>query len=167
MTKLFSPRQTKLFLDHAFGTAWKNGVTDFNCLFYNTNSSWSLETYIPYGNDDCTLLTHKIIAKFTPTNFTQVAEISLDDLYVPKLQNLRKCPINIAVFPCEPYVSIKIQNGQRKLDGIEIKIIEAVADSLNFTPKYILPEDVYGNNSVYGMKEDCFNLVIIRIRFLF
>lgn len=162
-TKWVDPSQRTLWLGNAFGPSWKYGVVEINCLMQETASSWSLLTYYPYDNEDCTTMTYKTIATYTASNYTELAYLPMREFYPIKMRNMRKCPINIAVFPCAPYVFINTTNGQRHFDGIEVKIIEAVASSLNFTPRFVLPEDIYGNKSAYGVKSDCIRTVAMRI----
>lgn len=159
-TKWLDPDEVKHLLDYSFGAAWSFGIIEINCLIYDTNSTWSLITYYPYDNEDCTTFTYKTIETFTSTNYSKLANIPIKTLYYPKkVSNLRKCPINIAVFPCQPYVFTKTVNGETKFFGIEIQILEAIASSLNFTPNFILPHDVNAKFSFGDTKDNCYKMV--------
>lgn len=156
---MFDPVDADVFFDYLFRAAWHFGIIEINCLIYDTNSSWSLMTYYPYNNEDCTTFSYNTIATFTSTNYSQLAKIPMQKLYARKLINMRKCPINIAVVPSEPYVFIKQVKGRKKFDGIEIRIIKAIASSMNFTPNFILPRDIHGNVYPNATKKDCLQMV--------
>lgn len=143
-TRQFTHQETVVFLDELFGTAWKFGIVELNVLVYKTNSSWSLITYFPFIDENCIAVTHKTLATFTIANYTRLENMGWNELYLPKMRNLNKCPVNVVVYPCEPYVFESREIG-RKYDGIEIRVIDAVALAMNFTPNYILPEDEHGN----------------------
>lgn len=159
LSKLLPPNEMKALLDNVFGAAWRLGITDVNALVYNSNASWSLITYLPYGSEDCITSTYTNLTTLTEANYTRFSEMPFTELFIRKMRNMRKCPITIIVYPCDPYVFVT-ENGA-KVDGIEIRIVEAVAGLLNFTPIYILPEDRDGNRWPNVTKAKCLEMVMI------
>lgn len=157
-TKELKQEETQHFIADLFDESWRSGVIDVNTLIYSSNSSWSLITFLPYDNEDCTTLTHRKLATFTTSNYTQFANITLNELYDRKMRNLRKCPVKIVLYECEPYVFETNKSG-KTYDGIEIRIIEAVATMLNFTPQYMLPQDKNGNLWPNNSKAYCLQMV--------
>lgn len=162
-TKWLNPVETKAIFEYLFNAAWGFGIIEINCLIYATNSSWSLVTYHPYDNEDCTTFTYKTIATFASTNYSLLANIPIRTLYARKMINMRKCPITIAVVPSEPYVFTTTKKGQKTFDGIEIRLIKAIASSLNFTPNLILPHDIDDNLYPNATKRDCLEMVCFTI----
>lgn len=138
-TKWLDPGNEMMVQNHIFRSSWQSGVVDINLLVYNRNASWSLITYFPYDNEDCSKFNYKTIVTYTTSNHTQLAIMPMNKLYARKMQNLQKCPINISIFPCKPYVHTIIENGQPKVDGIEIRILKTIASALNFKPIFIMP----------------------------
>lgn len=159
-TKTIDFESRQALQNHVFGISWQFGIVDMNLLMYNGNLSWSLVTYFPYDNDDCSIFTYKTIATYTLSNYTQLAHKPLSELYAIKMENLRKCPINIAVFQSEPYIFTRTVNGQTKFDGIEIRILELIASSLNFTPNFLMPPTNDEKFNFGDTKDKCYKMVI-------
>lgn len=157
LSKWFPPRETKELLDNIFSAAWKFGIIEIDALVYTTNASWTLVTYLPYDTEDCMTLTYKNLTTLTAANYTRFADIPSAELSIKKMRNMRRCPITVVVYPCEPYVFVA-ENGT-KFDGIEIQIVEAVAALLNFTPIYMLPQDNDGNRWPNVTKPYCLQMV--------
>lgn len=126
-------------LDNLFGWAYKNKIANFNVLI-QSNSIWSLVTYMPFKKD-CQTHSHHIIATFTLNNVTKSLDIPFNELYPTKMQNLGGCKLRIAVIIFEPWVILNQVNNRLKFDGVDVKIIEEIAKKMNFTPEYILPKD--------------------------
>lgn len=157
-TREFKHEETQHFIDDVFENSWNYGIMDVNALVYNSNSSWSLITFLPYDNEDCTKLTYKTLATFTAANYSQLADIPLGRLYDRKMRNMRKCPVKVVIYTCEPYV-FETQDNGKMYDGIEIRIIETIASLLNFTPQYVLPQDKDGNLWPNNSKTYCLQMV--------
>lgn len=158
ITKWLPANETKALLDHIFSSAWKFGIIEISALAYNTNASWSLITYVPYDTEDCITLTYKNLTTLTPANYTTFAATPFTKLFLRKMRNMRKCPVNVVIYPCEPYVFESREKG-RRYDGIEVRVIDAIARAMNFTPNYILPQDEYGN--IWPNKGDFFHLKMV------
>lgn len=155
----FEPEDTRAMLQDLFAVAWGLGLTELNVSVYNADASWSLVTHFPFDTEECTTSTYRTIATFTPSNYTLFAYMPIPKFYPKKMRDLQKCPVNIAVFPCEPYVFTTIKNGQLKFDGIEIRMIKAIASKLNFTPNFILPHDISAEFNFGNTKENCYRMV--------
>lgn len=161
ITKLFNAKETNRFLKRLFGSAWSFGIVEMNALIFTSNASWSLVTYHPFDNEDCFTLTYKTIATFTPSNYTLLASIPFEKLYPGKLKNLRKCPLTVAVIPSAPYV-IEVNEKNRRFDGIDVRIIETLANSINLTTTFIIPQEEYGSDFCLNItNSECLQKVVI------
>lgn len=158
LTKWFPPEETKLLLDKIFSAAWVYGIIEISTLVYSTNASWSLITYLPYDTQDCMALTYRNLTTLTATNYTKFTDTPYAQLFLRKMRNMRKCTVNVVIYPCEPYVFESREKG-RVYDGIEVRVIDAIALAMNFTPNYILPQDEYGN--IWPNKGDSFHLKMV------
>lgn len=141
-------------LQRIFQESWKYGVLDVNVLLpHHTNSHWSLKTYLPFQND-CFALKIQHISTFTHLNYTNELNITFDQLYASKNRNFNKCPITVATYHAQPFVSItKDGRNASRFDGIEVTLIEHIATAINLTIIYNnIGEkgDVLDNGTVTG-----------------
>lgn len=161
LTQLLNPEETNKFLESFFASAWTFGIIEMNALIFTSNASWSLVTYHPFDNEDCFTLTYKTIATFTPSNYTLLASIPFEELYPRKLVNLKKCPLTVAVIPSEPYV-LEVNEKNRRFDGIDVRIIETLANSINLTTTFIIPQEEYGSDFCQNISNSqCLQKVVV------
>lgn len=132
-------------LDEIFTECWKVGIIHSNVLIQDEMTSmWELLTYLPYQNN-CHSLKKQTISLFTASNYTNQLNIPLQKLYPLKMKNLHQCPIFVATFPIEPFVfvpSTSIQwwdSKEEDFSGIEVTLINMIAEKLNFTANYFIP----------------------------
>lgn len=140
-----------------FDLAWEMHLTNFHIItkVNRTEPIWSLITYLPYQRD-CHTLTLKLMDTFTPENYTKQLKIPFSELYPEKMKNMNGCTVHIAVVHVEPYV-IKYLNGTQPIfDGIDVRIVNEVANEMNFNAEFMQPKDgrqrgiIYENRTATG-----------------
>lgn len=135
------------FLTEIFEMLWTNKLINTNVLISDGSSFWSLYTFMPY-QIDCTILTQRKIATFSPLNYTNI--MYTEEIYPQKLKNFNKCPMYIAASILEPFViKQKIFDGQIEFIGIDILIIEQFSKLLNFSIVHKYSSTHSGRGVVY------------------
>lgn len=123
-------------LDAIFELLWGNSLLDSHVLIQEQPYFWSMFTFMPYQRD-CFSLDPVKVATFTPENFTNNMNVSLEKLYPEKLGNFRKCQLYIAPSLLKPYTYIQNDShGKPQYRGIDINILEHVSKALNFVIVY-------------------------------
>lgn len=121
-------------LNGVFEVLWKNSLMDSHVLIEEKTNLWSLYTFIPYQSDCLTLDSLKL-ATFTPNNFTADINLSEQDLFPEKLNNMNNCPLYIAPSYLDPYIVLlntTDEHGQPQYSGLEFNIITQISKELNF-----------------------------------
>lgn len=126
-------------LNDIFGLLWTNSLLDAHVLIQEQPYLWSMFTFMPYQRD-CFSLDPVKVATFTPLNFTNNINVSLQALYPEKLGNFRKCQLYIAPSILFPYTYMQNDsNGKPHYKGIDINILEHISKALNFEIVYKRP----------------------------
>lgn len=138
-------------IQNIFNLLWKVQVYDVNVMFEDKNGSILVKTFLPFTKGTCNDTDPVMINEFRDGKFVK----DLKDFFPMKIQNLQKCPVNVAISnDSEPYVIVKrLVNGITELTGENIKVINALAQSLNFTIVYtFIGEEGYfhGNGTAKG-----------------
>lgn len=125
-------------LDEVFETLWKNSLINSHVLSRDRPETWSLHTYLPYHRD-CSTFSHLKLATFTPFNFSDHMNLSVEKLYPKKLHNFNKCPLYVSPHIYNPFSIVRNITDDRgyefdDLDGFEVKIINEISRKLNLTP---------------------------------
>lgn len=126
-------------IDKVVKELWSMSIDNVNFLTSNETHGF-IHTYFPFDHNKCgtDLLLHLINV------FDSTTEIWNNLNYYPeKVQNLNNCILKIGVTESIPMVMItKGTNGTKNFDGIEILLVEKLAEEFNFTPKYNIFESV-------------------------
>lgn len=123
-------------LDEALQVLWKNGLIDSHVLLQDTTNSWSLNTFL-LNKKDCFALSHLKIESFTRFNFSTPMKLIVDQVYPQKLNDFGGCPLYITPYINSPFVIVPTSfDGNYKLQGIDINIVNEISRVLNFTTVY-------------------------------
>lgn len=107
---------------------------DSHVLIQEKANFWSLYTFIPYQSD-CLTLDPLKLATFSPNNFTEDINLSVQDLYPEKFNDLNNCPLYVAPSYLEPYIvrlNTTDEHGESQYTGLEFDIITHISKALNF-----------------------------------
>lgn len=108
----------------------------YNCvvLFCNGSSEVLIKTFEPFNDVNCHDTTPLLINRFRNGKFTNDSE----NIFPLKMRNLHNCPIRVSVSnSSQPAVIATLNsNGSYQLQGSDIKILNAVSKSLNFSINY-------------------------------
>ncbi|KAH8287429.1 hypothetical protein KR054_007110 [Drosophila jambulina] len=111
-------------------------------VFLQRNGSVHVYTYYPYGPHRC--------QSSLPVFYTAFQELEsgvvglTKPLFPSKLANMHGCQLVAATFEHRPYVILEDdpqQVGGRILHGIEGRIVNTLAERMNFSLKLLVPED--------------------------
>lgn len=137
-------------LDFIFKLLWRNSLLHSHVLIQNEPHFWSMYTFMPYQRDCFTLHPLKI-ATFTPLNFTDHINASLDELFPEKLSNFRKCPLYIALSILKPYAYVQnSSDGKPQYRGIDISILQHISKALNFDIIYKRASNSAGHGNIFS-----------------
>lgn len=149
-------------LNEIFDTLWTMSLLNSNVLIQDAPNNWSIYTSLPYQNG-CLTSFHFKIETFTPSNSTKNMTISIADLYPNKLSNFNKCPLNIAASIVDPFVTLqRNSNGKPKFRGIDIDVVNQIAENLNFLAIYKRSLDGTGHGYIFSNGTITGNMGLVR-----
>lgn len=133
-------------LDEVVCQFWKNLLINVSFMV-NTNSRISLQTFIPYNEDNCNDTMLRTINQFSEQSQTWQTK----DFFPKKLTNFYGCAIKIATHKnVIPYIVREENvNGKRVLQGRVIQMIDTLSVSLNFTADLDYEPSVAAFDSCY------------------
>lgn len=115
-------------------------------MFDNGNDSVLLKSFRPFEPDNCDNTTPYVIDEFKEGGFVNSSRL----VFQNTMKNLHKCPVRASIATTvEPYVIVKkLSNNSYDLRGQDIKMLNALSESLNFTVNYtyIGPEGYFFEN---------------------
>lgn len=127
-------------------------IFHFNIIYENEQKEIVIETFMPFTSTTCDFTNLAIINKFINGKFERTSV----DFFPNKIPSIFGCPVKVATaINAEPYVLIKKhQNGTFEVGGRDIKLLEVIADKLNFKIVYSHIEDegyLFSNGSAGGI----------------
>jgi len=121
-----------------FKLMWKLKLSNVNVLYEETSGNVSVWTFLPFQSDDCESTKPVKLMTLSPSK-----QFQLNDFFLRKLRNLNRCQVRVGTADNnEPYNYAVMTNGSYKLHGRDIKLIEALAELLNFKINYSFVGDV-------------------------
>lgn len=135
-------------IEDIYERLWKLQIYNVNVLFASGNGSVDFESFNPFTDDDCNDTTSYVVNRYVNGSFTR----GFDNIFFNKMKNLHNCIITASTGnEVEPFVTIeRSPNGSHQLKGRDIKLIKALAASLNLQVKYVLSDELgylYENGS--------------------
>lgn len=120
-------------VEKIFAKARQSNIMNIN-IAYETDGITSIETYRPFTVNSCNDTTSVVLNKFIDGKFIN----DEGDFFTIKHNNLCGCPVLVATSNgSEPFVIVKyLDDGSVQLGGRDIKLIEQIAEKLNFTVVY-------------------------------
>jgi hypothetical protein len=116
-----------------FDLLWKIQIFNVNIMFEDENGEILVETFLPFKSGNCNDTTPKIINKFKNGKFEKI-----ENFFPENMKNLHKCTVKTLIWHSSPYTNFKLlPNGTFHRSGREIILINALAESLNFTIKFL------------------------------
>lgn len=120
---------------------WNIFVYNVDYLVTDDAKKVNLLTFIPFSKcEKDTCQENEYCGNIKPTIINQYVNGSFqsrDNHYPEKITNLHQCPVKIVTFNCPPMMLIDYtgndNNKKFKLNGVDGKMIETLADELNFT----------------------------------
>lgn len=120
--------RSKQNFEHLFAIMWKKKI--FNIyVIYEERNSINLATFFPFkDNEPCGNTKFTILNKYVNRNFEK-------ELKFPgKISNFHGCPLRVTTFNSDiAVIKETLKDGSIIIHGHEIKIIETLAEKLNFT----------------------------------
>lgn len=111
---------------------WDNWIYNVNVLVLEVDGNVGMYTFYPFANEHCgNDSTLYFINKYHPNNFSWSSEVFFDD----KFKNLNKCKFKVAALDTStPSVIVSSsENGTKKFSGLEVDIVNKVAEEFNLT----------------------------------
>lgn len=131
-----------------FDLFWRNGLLASHVLIQAQPYVWSMYAYVPYQRD-CFTLDPVIVAIFTPHNFTNNMNATIDELFPMRLNNFRNCPLYIAPSFLKPFLYMENNSiGMPEYKGIDINILDHISKALNFSIIYKRESSSSGHGSL-------------------
>ncbi|XP_055601619.1 uncharacterized protein LOC129750641 [Uranotaenia lowii] len=127
-----------------FQDAWRIGITNIIIITSNMSQKSSLVriyTYMPYHLNHC--------GEVGAISYHDIYQNSSTDhsvnLFPNRLRNFYNCSLKAGTFENKPFIILKgtDYNPVANVEGFEAKLIEIVANKLNFQINYMLPTDGY------------------------
>lgn len=140
-------------LHDIFKMALNLGLLKINVLIHNGDAPmWSLYFYKPYLQS-CHSIDVIKIETFSPENYTNELDMPFNSLFASSQLEFPKCPLFVSVFPFEPFVIIHNVNGSIIFTGLDITIVNEIAETLHLVPIYLLAKKrgiIYQNGTATG-----------------
>ncbi|XP_055633515.1 uncharacterized protein LOC129773880 [Toxorhynchites rutilus septentrionalis] len=120
-----------------FSEMWQKKIINVIVIAAGSSVEVLIYSYLPYQPHICGHPYPILVANISDSN-PQIG----DDLFPERLGDLFGCSLKAGVILLEPFV-ISVDNSSiQKYTGLEISIVETVAQQHNFTIKYVLPQDL-------------------------
>lgn len=134
-----------------FQFLWSIQVFKVLVIYETADGSVPVETFMPFRSGNCNNTTPITIDTFKNGEFFN----NKTNLFSDKMKNLNRCKVRVSLGNnSEPFVVSKLlSNGSYKLEGTDIKILNALSESLNFRIDYVYigrPGYLFENGSSEG-----------------
>lgn len=115
-----------------FRLLWKTQIYNVNVMFEAQNSSIFVKTFLPFATGNCNNTDPVLINEFINGKFAN------ENLFHNKMHNLHNCHVNVSISNnTQPSVIVKrMSNGSYDIGGENIKLLNALAQTLNFKIAY-------------------------------
>lgn len=136
---IYLKKESESELEQMFGQMWAKFLVNVAVVTPHENLLL-LQTFIPFkAANSCNDTKPKIVSRFVNGTWTS------SDFFPEKFSTLHGCPMKIsAVESLSIVTKVKSKNGSVALDGIEIKLVQEIGKSLNFTAKIECFEKEHG-----------------------
>lgn len=139
---------------------WSKHIVNVNVLF-PLHSETVMYTYFPFTRSHCDRVVPVVLHHFKGDQYENVPE-----LFVDKSGNMHKCQINLTTIETIPFTEhSKNIDGEQITTGIDVKILDVIADRLNFSSRIIQLNtvlDLFSNQVSYFSYEitpNCLNAI--------
>lgn len=141
-------------MEEIFEQFWQKMIYNVVIIFECDCGQVFIYTFLPFSSDRCNDVRPVEINSFKNSRF----RYGLETLFDSNIENMFDCPVRVAIADNrEPFISIKnASDGTKLLVGQDIKLLTAVAESLNFKINitYIGRDGTfYGNGTSDGILE--------------
>lgn len=141
-------------MDSIFELFWQKMIHNVIVIYECECGRVFVYTFLPFRRDRCNDVRPVEINSFNNASFTE----GLETLFSSNIENMFNCPVRVAIADNrEPFISIETtSDGTTVLDGQDIKLLTAVAESLHFdiNVTYIGRDGTfYGNGTSDGILE--------------
>ena len=122
-------------LEKIFQLLWKIQVLRIFVVFENVDGSVPIKTFMPFATGNCYDTSPVTIETYKDGQFST----NKTNLNHDKMENLNNCKVRVTVTNnTEPFViSRRLTNGTFELKGTDIKILNALSETLNFSVDYV------------------------------
>lgn len=122
-------------IERMWSHLWKSNIFNVNFMSLTKQGTIKIETFFPFKPDHCHNSTQDVINEFKNGSFI---ENGYRKLFPAKTNNLYKCSVRVATSnDSGPFAVARRQpNGSYALSGRDLKLIEMLAESLNFKSNY-------------------------------
>ncbi|CAO1388058.1 unnamed protein product [Diamesa tonsa] len=113
-------------IQQIFTLLWSIFIYNVNILVEDNDGNISMITFMPFKENECGQTTPTIINSYE----VQFSSWKSQTYFPRKINNLFKCPIKIAIFESQPFLSMSKESG--KIIGSDIELVNGLAEALNF-----------------------------------
>lgn len=138
-------------VEKMFEILWRLDMYNVLIIHETDNGIIQLKTFLPFKPGKCEDLSPVIINQYQNEKF----ELNNDNFFPNKMKNLHGCSIRAAIeHERKPYIATKkLPNGSYEMSGSDIKLINSLAEILNFRINYTFignSGNLYDNGTVDG-----------------
>lgn len=138
-------------IQEIFKHLWKLKIFNVNLISEDRNGTIYVKTFNQFSNGNCNDTTPIVINQFKDEAFIN----GIENFFPKKMFKLHGCQIRVSVSnDSEPFiVAQRLPNGNYHLSGRDVKLINTIADSLNFKINYTFIGNegiIYENGSADG-----------------
>lgn len=121
-------------IEEIFREFWKLRVFNANVVFVEKSGIVVVQTFKLFSKDNCQDMNPITVNEFRNGNFVN----DLKNIFPQKMKNLQNCPVTISIATdIETTKAVRNEpNGDYKLSGLDIELINLLAESLNFRPNF-------------------------------
>ncbi|XP_035781111.1 uncharacterized protein LOC118460705 [Anopheles albimanus] len=119
----------------SFSRLWKLRIINVVLIVQNESRKYCAYTYDPYNDSNhCGEVRVKLLNCYIDGRWSNVRS-----WFGITLKNFNGCPLKAGTHHVEPFVMARNENNLNAFDGLEIELMEALAQRLNFSIKYLIP----------------------------
>ncbi|XP_032593999.1 ionotropic receptor 21a-like [Drosophila grimshawi] len=140
----FMQRELQLILEHCLHNYWLH----CNVMVQTAQVEVLVYSYYPYTEQGCQTAQPKLINRFDGERMVNAP------MFPHKLRQLHQCPLTALLWHAPPFVQLRWDEraAQMRADGFEIKLIERLAQRLNFSLIFDYPQN-WANSGAMGSLE--------------
>lgn len=142
-------------IEKIFAMFWKVYIYNVNVLVVhhlNSTDSVRMFTHMPFAKESCHNTRTTLINEFNETTMTWSTNI----FFPNKFRQMNRCPIRYGCYQFTPAVIVETNvNGSRVFSGLNVDILRALSEVLNFTALFVeLRQEggiIFKNKTATGM----------------